>query len=515
MTGDRYRSAAARKGVAGFNSLSTLDSPAVDIGNDAYQHAVKRFREEGIGLPTFAELASPSTLPPGVRTALRAVGPDRPHRLNLWRVHWHNTAAGELADVPEHLVLPAALTGVEAPIVVVLGNRFPMIGSHKVLAAYACLAPRIITGRFDPTCQRAVWPSTGNYARGGVAISRIMGCRGIAVLPEHMSRARFEWLERWVVAPADIVRTPGSESNVKEIYDACAELAQDPSNVIINQFSEFGNHLAHWLVTGTALERVSSSLAAGCRPAAFVSATGSAGTLGAGDYLKDRCGVRIVAVEALECPTMLYNGFGEHNIQGIGDKHIPFIHNVTNTDIVTAVSDRTTDALDLLFNTPAGRSYLVDRAGVPDDVVSRLGELGLSSICNLVASIKVAKRLGLGPEDAILTVATDGSVLYDSEREARLASDWPDGFDENAAARLFGEHLAASTDDHVLELSHVDRNRIFNLGYFTWVEQQGVGLADFEARRDQRFWRSLRDLLRDWDEGITDFNRRTGAVPPP
>jgi len=212
---------------------------------------------------------------------------------------------------------------------------------------------------------------------------------------------------------------------------------------------------------------------------------------------------------------MLYNGFGEHNIQGIGDKHIPFIHNVTNTDIVTAVSDRSTDALDVLFNTPAGRSYLVDRAGVPDDVVSRLGELGLSSICNLVASIKVAKRLGLGPEDAILTVATDGSVLYDSEREARLASDWPDGFDENAAARLFGEHLAASTDDHVLELSHVDRNRIFNLGYFTWVEQQGVGLADFEARRDQRFWRSLRDLLRDWDEGITDFNRRTGAVPPP
>jgi hypothetical protein len=317
------------------------------------------------------------------------------------------------------------------------------------------------------------------------------------------------------VTPADIVKTPGSESNVKEIYDACAELAQDPSNVIINQFSEFGNHLAHWLVTGRALERVSESLPPGCRPAAFVSATGSAGTLGAGDYLKDRCGVRIVAVEALECPTMLYNGFGEHNIQGIGDKHIPFIHNVTNTDIVTAVSDRSTDALDVLFNTPAGRSYLADRAGVPADVVRRLGDLGLSSICNLVAAIKVAKRLGLGPEDTILTVATDGSVLYDSEREARMASTWPDGFDESEAARVFGEHLAAVSDDHLVELSHADRNRVFNLGYFTWVEQQGVALADFEARRDQRFWRSLREILPDWDEKITEFNGRTGALPLP
>jgi hypothetical protein len=212
---------------------------------------------------------------------------------------------------------------------------------------------------------------------------------------------------------------------------------------------------------------------------------------------------------------MLYNGFGEHNIQGIGDKHIPFIHNVTNTDIVTAVSDRSTDALDVLFNTPAGRSYLVDRAGVPAEVVSRLGDLGLSSICDVVASIKVAKRLGLGPEDAILTVATDGSVLYDREREARLASTWPAGFDQSAAARVFGEHLAAITDDHLLELSEADRNRIFNLGYFTWVEQQGVDLADFEARRDQRFWRALRDLLPEWDERITEFNRRTGARPSP
>jgi cysteine synthase len=485
------------------------------VDGEVYEHAVKRFREEGIALPTFAQLADPATVPAPIRSALRTVGPGEAHPLNLWRVHWHNSATDprRTVDVPEHLVLPSSLTGVDVPIVILLGNRFPMIGAHKVLAAYGCLAPRVITGQFDPTAHRAVWPSTGNYARGGVAISRIMGCRGIAVLPEHMSRARFDWLDAWVSDPADIIRTPGSESNVKEIYDACAELGRDPGNVVLNQFCEFGNHLAHWLVTGRALERVATSTPFEAGRAVFVSATGSAGTIGAGDYLKERIGATVVAAEALECPTMLYNGFGEHNIQGIGDKHIPLIHNVTNTDVVTAVSDKSTDALDVLFNTATGRAYLVDRQGVPADVAGRLGDLGLSSICNVLASIKVARRLGLDRRDLVLTVATDGAVLYDAEREERLAAGWPDGFDERSAARLFGEHLAGIGDDHVLELTQVERTRIFNLGYFTWVEQQGVSLDDFEARRSQAFWRSLRDLLPAWDELIAGFNARTGAAP--
>jgi cysteine synthase len=495
--------------------------PSLGLGRQivdraAYDRAVTRFRNEQITLPTFAQLADPATVPAAVRAALPKVGPDQAHPLNLWRVHWHNSAADprEVVAVPEHLVLPASLTGVEVPIAVVLGNRFPMIGAHKVLAAYGCLAPRVVTGQFDPTTQRAVWPSTGNYARGGVAISRIMGCRGIAVLPEHMSRARFEWLDRWVAEPADIVRTPGSESNVKEIYDACAELGRDPANVVLNQFCEFGNHLAHWLVTGRALEQVVAASGFDSGRVVFVSATGSAGTIGAGDYLKERIGASIAAAEALECPTMLYNGFGEHNIQGIGDKHIPLIHNVTNTDLVTAVSDTSTDALDVLFNTPAGRTYLVDRQGVPTGVVNGLGDLGLSSICNVLASIKVAKRLGLDRRDLVVTVATDGAVLYDAERAARLAAGWPRGFDEVSAARLFGEHLAGVGDDHVRQLDHEDRTRIFNLGYFTWVEQQGVLFDDFEARRSQGFWRSLHDLLPAWDELITEFNARTGATPP-
>ncbi len=368
-------------------------------------------------LPTFAELARPH-----FRPGLLAVDPDRPHPANLYRIHWHNdrSRAG-LAETPAHLVLPPELTGVRAPIVMALGCFFPMIGAHKVLAAYGCLIPLLATGRFDPSRHRAVWPSTGNYCRGGVALSRILGCRGVAVLPQGMSAERFAWLADWVSRPEDIVRTPGSESNVKEIYDKCAELARDPANVVLNQFAEFGNYLVHYACTGPALARVFEGMP-GKRLAAFVAASGSAGTLAAGDYLKEQHGARIVAVEAGECPTLLRNGFGEHNIQGIGDKHVPLIHNVMNTDIVVGVSDRSAGALDLLFNSDAGRSYLAERRHIDPALIDDLSLVGLSGIANLVAAVKIAKRLELGEDDVILTLATDSAALYGSERRKFAAT---------------------------------------------------------------------------------------------
>ncbi|HEY6867947.1 MAG TPA: pyridoxal-phosphate dependent enzyme, partial [Candidatus Eisenbacteria bacterium] len=303
----------------------------------AYARAVARLRDARVVLPKLSELADPARIAPGIRAALPGIDPDAPHPLNLFRVHWMNDRSRrDPVGIPEHVVLPTTLTGVEAPIIVALGDRFPMIHAHKVLAAYGCLVPRVVTGQFDPTRHRAVWPSTGNYCRGGVAISKILGCRGVAVLPENMSQERFDWLDRWVSDPSDVVRTPGSESNVKEIYDTCARLDRDPANIIFNQFCEFGNYLIHRTCTGAALERLYGAIAegrAGSRLAAFVSASGSAGTLGAGDHLKATLGARVVAVEALECPTLLENGFGEHNVQGIGDKHVPYIHNVMNTDV--------------------------------------------------------------------------------------------------------------------------------------------------------------------------------------
>jgi cysteine synthase len=492
--------------------IAGLERAVVD--RKTLDRAIAHFREAGIRLPRLSELAEPAALPETLADALAAVDPDSPHPMNLYRVHWHNdNDRRSRAAVPAHLVLPRALTGVDTKIVVALGDRFPMIGAHKVLAAYGCLVPRLVTGQFDPSHHRAVWPSTGNYCRGGVAISCILGCRAVAVLPEGMSRERFEWLERWVIDPGDIVRTPGSESNVKEIYDACAVLARDSANVILNQFSEFGNYLVHELVTGRALERVFAAVKGEgpLRAAAFVAASGSAGTLGAGDYLKDRLGARICVVEALECPTLLYNGYGEHNIQGIGDKHVPFIHNVLNSDFVTAVSDAGPDGLNLLFNTEEGRRHLIERKGLDPALVDSLRGLGLSSIANVLAAIKLAKYLGLGPEDAILTVATDGAALYETELPKAKEKYFGGMFDTLSAAEVWGQHLMGAATDHLIELDTRDRDRIFNLGYYTWVEQQGVSVEDFDARRDPAFWRGLKDLVPAWDALIDEFNAATGV----
>src|SRR5215470_9639949 len=476
-----------------------LEDHVVDRG--VLDRAVRWFGEAGIVLPRFAELAEPAKIPGRVRRVLAGVGPDEAHPLNLFRVHWLNGRDRvSLVPVPVHVDLPGELTGVDARIVVAVGDVFPMIRAHKVLAAYGCLAPR------------AIWPSTGNYCRGGVAISRLMGCRGVAVLPEGMSRERFAWLEDWVRDPGDIIRTPGTESNVKEIYDKCAELSADPASVIFNQFAEFGNHLVHYACTGPALARVFESLRAadpGLRLRAFVSASGSAGTLAAGDYLKEGYGAAIVAAEALQCPTMLCNGFGDHNIQGIGDKHIPLIHNVMNTDIVTAVSDEATDHLGVLFSAPAGLDYLRTRRKVPEPALAALGSFGLSSICNILAAVKTARYLGLGSRDVVMTVATDGAGMYGSEREQVLARDYPGGFDEAHAAETFGRWMLAAGTDHLLETTLRDRQRIFDLGYYTWVEQQGVSLADFTARRSQAWWAGLRDRLASWDGLIEEFNART------
>jgi cysteine synthase len=484
------------------------------VDPSAYDSSLERFRSAGITLPTFRQLAHPETLSGEVRSRLNDVPADAPDPRNLFRVHWYNAADRQgLTDIPQYLEMPSSLTGVEARIVLLLGDAFPMIRAHKVLAAYGCLAPRIVTGQFDPARHFAVWPSTGNYCRGGVAISRIMGCRGLAVLPEGMSRERFDWLEQWVAQPEDIIRTPGSESNVKEIYDRCAELEADPQNIVFNQFSEFGNYLAHFSATGRAAERVFEALqqdAPELQLSAWVSASGSAGTLGAGDYLKEQHQARIVAVEALECPTLLYNGFGEHNIQGIGDKHVPFIHNVMNTDLVTAISDRSTDTLGVLFASETGRSFLREEVGVDAGVVDQLHHLGLSSICNVLAAIKTARALDLSANDLLLTVATDGAAMYGSEHERILARDYPGGFDQPEAREAFSRHLENVDTDHLLDLTERDRERIFNLGYFTWVEQQGVSLEDFVARKKQSFWTDLHPLLDAWDERIEEFNARSG-----
>ena len=474
-----------------------------------------RLGQAGVLLPTIAQLKDPTTIPAAIRAGLADIDPDAANALNLFRVHWFNSSDRKsFVALPDYVELPPELTGVKARIVLALGNRFPMIAAHKVLPAYGCLVPRLVTGQFDPVRDRAVWPSTGNYCRGGVAISRILGCRGTAVLPENMSRERFDWLDRWIGDPSDIVRTPGSESNVKEIYDTCAALDRDPTNIIFNQFCEFGNYLIHRVCTGAAMEKLFVALRQGNRGAklaAFVSASGSSGTLAAGDHLKEKFGARIVAVEAVQCPTLLYNGFGEHNIQGIGDKHVPYIHNVMNTDVVTGVSDQVTDMLMVLCNTEVGRKYLIERRGIDAGLVAQLANFGLSSLCNMLAAIKTAKYFDLGPDDVILTVATDGAAMYGSEIDKAVVRYFGNRFDAVAAGETWGRALAGAGTDHLIETTQIDRRRMFNLGYFTWVEQQGVSLDEFSARAKQSFWDGLLDLVPAWDAMIAEFNAKSGA----
>ena len=393
------------------------------------------------------------------------------------------------------------------------GDRFPMITAHKVLAAYACLAPRIVTGQFDPTRQRAIWPSTGNYARGGIAISRIMASRGVAILPEGMSQERFDWLDRWCENPAtDVIRTPGTESNVKEIYDACNELALDPTNVVLNQFCEFGNHLGHYEVTGRALEHVFDTVAgdSGLRLAAFVSATGSAGTIAAGDRLKDTFGTRIVAVEALECPTMLENGFGEHNIQGIGDKHIPLIHNVMNTDVVVGdlATGPPTSSTCSSTPTPDGRCWPARASATTSSRPSPTSGSRRRATCSPRSRRPSCSTSGRTTPSSPWP-PTAGRCTRASGR-CCVAERFGGDFTDLDAAEVFGRHLADVDTDGMIDCTARDRTRIFNLGYYTWVEQQGTPFELFEQRRQQSFWRGLRRYLGVWDEMITEFNARVG-----
>ena len=472
------------------------------------EKTAKYFKEKGVVLPTISELRNPHLISDAIKNKVLKLDKDAMDPANLFRVHWFNKRDhSQFLDVPEHIVLPSEFTGVEAKIIVNLGRYFPLITAHKVLAAYGCLLPRILNGTFDYTKHKAVWPSTGNYCRGGVAISKILGFKSVAILPEGMSKERFNWLEKWVEDKNDIIKTTGTESNVKEIYDACNELEKDKNNDIINQFDEYYNYATHRAITGSSFEKSFLKVKADSNLKArfYVSASGSSGTLAAGDYLKENLNAQIAVVEATECPTLLYNGYGEHNIQGIGDKHVPLIHNVMNSDYVVGVSDEATNNLNLLFNSDEGREYLTNRRGLNSEFVGRLPEFGFSSIANIIASIKLAKKMKLTKDDAIITVATDGADLYETEL-AKTKKQFSKIYDQITCAEIFAKNFDAISVDHTLELSQIDKERIFNLGYYTWVEQQGTSLEEFEDRRNQSFWdKHYKDMI-SLDEKIKEFN---------
>ena len=476
------------------------------------ENTIQRCRERDIIIPTFREMRNPELIPAGIREELASIGLWDLNPRNLYRISWKNepVASGGGFGGVNFLDLPPELTGVPARIIMLVGKYFPT-GAHKVGATFGPLVEKLVRGAFDPTTQKALWPSTGNYCRGGAYDAALLACPSIAVLPEGMSRERFDWLEK---VGSEIFATPGSESNVKEIYDKVRALKAERGDeiVVLNQFEDFGNAVWHYACTGPAMEEVFNEVKTdGQRFAGVCLTQGSAGTLGSADYLREVYPLlKVVAAEALQCPTLLYNGYGAHRIEGIGDKHVPWIHNMKNTDVAVGIDDEACMRLLRVFNEPAGRAYL-QAVGVEWELIGKLDLLGISSIANLLTAVKTAKYFEMGPDDVLFTVATDSMEMYGSRLEEENAE-----HGDLTAARaeaLHERYLLGEAIDHVLELSYWDRKRLHNLKYFTWVEQQGKTVEELDAQwTDDDYWTNRFGVWRVWDKQIEVFNERTGLL---
>lgn len=482
------------------------------INEERLERTAKRARERKIIIPTFRRQKNPNLIPEKIKEKLKSIKLWDIHPYNLFRITWKNEPidfGGRFGGV-NYMEIPAEISGVDARIIALIGKWFPT-GSHKVGATFGCLVPRLVTGQFDPTFQKVVWPSTGNFCRGGAYVASLLGCESIAILPQGMSQERFDWLSK---VAGEVIATPGCESNIKEIFDKCWELKKTRKDIFIfNQFEEFGNHLWHYEITGHAMEEVLHKVMSGNdRYVGFISQTGSAGTLGAGDYLKKIFPQsKIVAGEALQCPTLLLCGYGEHRIEGIGDKHVPWIHNVKNTDMVIAVDDNSCMNLIRLFNEPEGWNYL-KKQGLSDDIISKLPLLGISSIGNLLCAIKFSKYYELTKRDIVLTVWTDSIDLYKTRLKEMRETYGP--YSEMEAAKDYYRYLMAASTDYMLELGYYDKRRIHNLKYFTWVEQQGKKIAELDAQWYDfpEYWEIIHQQVNEIDRLIEQFNRQTGLL---
>ena len=434
--------------------------------------------------PTFEEMLHPDKIAPDIRKkALLAAKDDPLSEYNLFNITWRNTD-GRIY----HVVLPKELTGVDANIVVVYSKDFPT-RSHKVGATYSVTMEHQLRGDIEPGKHTLVWPSTGNYGIGGAYVGPRMGFDSLVILPELMSLERFEQIERF---GARYVKTPGCESNVKEIFDKANELRRNPDNRIMNQFEEFGNYRFHYYCTGNSCIEVARELAdrgvGNGRIAAFVSAMGSAGTIAAAERIKQEYSEALtVGVEPVQCPTLYWNGYGGHDIQGIGDKHVTWIHNVFLMDAIMCIDDIESKKGLQLLTEEAGWKVMADRFGVPQTSIQELNEImGISGVCNVLAAIKTAKFYGMGERDTIFTVATDTMDRYRSVMKDLSAACGP--MDEVEAAVRLASVFHGAELDWIREGTRHARQCWFNLKYYTWVEQQGKTVEELDAQRDPEFW---------------------------
>ena len=486
---------------------------AQKVNKEVLQKTVERCREKKIVIPTYMQMRDPNLIPEKIQANLKKLGLWDLESANLFRITWKNepvSTGGGFGGV-NFIEIPQEITGVRARILMLIGKYFPT-GAHKVGATFGPLVEKLVSGHFDPTSQKALWPSTGNYCRGGAYDSYLLGCDSIAVLPEEMSQERFDWLHK---VGAEVFATPGCESNVKEIYDKVKELLAERGDTIVNlnQFAEIGNPLWHYAVTGPAMEEVfNQEKKDGARFSALFLTQGSAGTLGCADYLREVYPeFKVCAGEALQCPTLLYNGYGGHRIEGIGDKHVPWIHNIRNMDMVAGIDDEPNIRTMRLFNEPAGKKFLVEEKGVDAGLVEKLDLLGISSIANLMGAIKMAKYYEMNENDTVFTVATDSMEMYQSR--LKEGNEKHGAFSEMDAAVTFESSLMGINIDNMIEMNYYDKKRMHNLKYFTWIEQQGKTVEELDAQwYDEDYWKREYAKVDEWDREIEEFNAMTGVL---
>jgi len=456
--------------------------------------------------PTFEEMLHPQKIAPATRKrALQAMGEDPLDPVNLFNITWRDPRGRIYYDV-----LPKEFTGVDAPIVVLYAQEFPT-GSHKVGATYAVLIEKELLGEVDPAVHTLIWPSTGNYGIGGAWVGCRMDFDTIVILPEGMSQERFDIVKGY---GARLVKTPGSESNVKEIYDKSKELkAADPERIrILNQFEVFGNYRFHYYVTGNTIVELAAELQeqgiGNGSVAAFVSAMGSGGTIAAGDRLKQVWPDHlIIGLEPIQCPTISLNGYGTHDIQGIGDKHVTWIHNVRNMDAIMCIDDIESKMGLQLVTEEAGWKTMAERYGVPQESVERMATyFGISGICNVLGAIKTAKYYGLGPQEMIVTICTDAIDRYRSVM-AQMTATYGAMDETEAAVRLVSIFHQQKTD-WVWEGTRDAHTRWHNLKYYTWVEQQGKTVEELNAQREPEFWEREQAKVAEIDRLLLEHRAR-------
>ncbi|MCD6238052.1 MAG: pyridoxal-phosphate dependent enzyme [Thermotogae bacterium] len=445
----------------------------------------------------------PDKIDPGIRQmAQKKFKEDPLDPINLFNITWRDPD-----NRIEYMVLPKELTGVDANIIVMYSRDFPT-GSHKVGATYSILVEKVIRDEVDPSYHTLIWPSTGNYGIGGAWVGCRMKFDTIVILPEEMSKERFDMIRSY---GARVIATPGCESNVKEIYDKSKELkAQNPDKVrILNQFSEFGNYRFHYYVTGnTMLELVEQEEIGNGKIDAVVLGVGSAGTIACGDRVKQVFpDAKVVALEPIQCPTISMNGYGGHDIQGIGDKHVTWIHHVTNNDAVVAIDDMESKKGLQLLTDEVGKAFL--KEFIPEKTVEEMSTIfGISGVANVLGAIKIAKKYGFGKDDNILTIATDTIDRYRSVMSA-LNKKFGKMDRAEAKARFESIFMGVKTD-WFFEGTLENRRRWHNLKYYTWVEQQGKTVEELNEQLKEEYWEKQQQMTKETDELILDYRKKEG-----